>query len=217
MPATDRVLTVGCRPRGGSAATRLAALWPTLPGARPVTDPSPESPAPSDSWEGMLAALRRRYPGQRDSVLFCSKQLDENIGGPSMDPQQPDARRRTIYSEVSRFKLNPMLALFDFPDANVHSARRIETTTPIQKLFTMNHPLMTRQSKLLVQWLFEEAGAKLDDRVETLYWSLFSRAPEDVEIDIARQFLGPEQAGDQEAWIQYAQGLLASNEMLFLD
>ncbi len=173
-----------------------------------------------DPGNVLLSSMNRRrldVEAWRDSVLFCSKQLDENIGGPSMDPQQPDARRRTIYSEVSRFKLNPMLALFDFPDANVHSARRIETTTPIQKLFTMNHPLMTRQSKLLVQWLFEEAGAKLDDRVETLYWSLFSRAPEDVEIDIARQFLGPEQAGDQEAWIQYAQGLLASNEMLFLD
>ncbi|MBL8754352.1 MAG: hypothetical protein JNK15_13705 [Planctomycetes bacterium] len=33
---------------------------------------------PADSWEGMLAALRRRYPGQKDSVLFCIHKLQMN-------------------------------------------------------------------------------------------------------------------------------------------
>jgi hypothetical protein len=172
---------------------------------------------PGNSLLGSMNRRRLDVEAWRDSVLFCSQRLDDNIGGRSIDPQQPDARRRTIYSEVSRFKLNPMLAMFDFPDANVHSAQRVETTTPIQKLFTMNHPLMVRQSKFLVAWLFEEAGPAAEDRIETLYWNLFSRPPEPEEIEIARQFLASDSASDQDTWIQYTQGLLASNEMLFLD
>jgi hypothetical protein len=43
-----------------------------------VTDPEP-APAPAaDTWEGILAALRRRYPGQKDSVLFCIYKLQQN-------------------------------------------------------------------------------------------------------------------------------------------
>ena len=44
-----------------------------------------------------------------------------------------------------------MLAMFDFPDPNVHAARRIETTTALQKLFNMNSPFMIAQSKQLAK------------------------------------------------------------------
>lgn len=38
-----------------------------------------ETPTPAaDTWEGILAALRRRYPGQKDSVLFCIYKLQQN-------------------------------------------------------------------------------------------------------------------------------------------
>ena len=36
------------------------------------------SPAPVDTWEAILDALRRRYPGQKDSVLFCIHKLQQN-------------------------------------------------------------------------------------------------------------------------------------------
>lgn len=39
--------------------------------------PAPDGPAP-DTWEGILANLRRRYPGQKDSVLFCVHKLHAN-------------------------------------------------------------------------------------------------------------------------------------------
>lgn len=37
-----------------------------------------ESVPPTDTWEGILAALRRRYPGQKDGVLFCLYKLQQN-------------------------------------------------------------------------------------------------------------------------------------------
>ena len=42
-----------------------------------MTDPDIMAP-PADTWEGILAALRRRYPGQKDSVLFCIYKLQHN-------------------------------------------------------------------------------------------------------------------------------------------
>lgn len=42
-----------------------------------MTEP-PNAPALTDSWEGILEALRRRFPGQRDSVLFCLHKLQQN-------------------------------------------------------------------------------------------------------------------------------------------
>jgi hypothetical protein len=38
-----------------------------------------ESNAPAaDTWESILDGWRRRYPGQRDSVLFCIHKLQQN-------------------------------------------------------------------------------------------------------------------------------------------
>jgi len=31
-----------------------------------------------DTWEAILEALRRRFPGQKDSVLFCIHKLQQN-------------------------------------------------------------------------------------------------------------------------------------------
>jgi hypothetical protein len=42
-----------------------------------VTD-SEEAPPPADTWDSILDAMRRRYPGQRDSVLFCIHKLQQN-------------------------------------------------------------------------------------------------------------------------------------------
>lgn len=43
-----------------------------------MTEFSNEAPATADSWDGILANLRLRYPGQKDSVLFCLHKLHSN-------------------------------------------------------------------------------------------------------------------------------------------
>ncbi|HEX6810991.1 MAG TPA: hypothetical protein VF384_05140 [Planctomycetota bacterium] len=35
-------------------------------------------PPTTDTWEGILEALSRRYPGQKNSVLFCIYKLQQN-------------------------------------------------------------------------------------------------------------------------------------------
>ncbi len=43
-----------------------------------LTEIAPQTAASNDSWEGVLANLRQRYPGQKDSILFCIFKLHSN-------------------------------------------------------------------------------------------------------------------------------------------
>jgi hypothetical protein len=151
----------------------------------------------------------------RDALLSAAGQLDDAVGGPSIDPQDPKERRRTIYSAVSRLELNRMLALFDFPDPNAHADRRLETTTPLQKLFVLNSPFMTTTAAHLAERLHKEADADREC-IERAYRLLYARSPTKKEEKLGLAFLAE---GDDRAarWRQYAHVLLAANEMMFID
>ncbi len=113
----------------------------------------------ADPENRLLARMNRRrlsIEAYRDAVLAAAGQLDHTLGGSSIDPADPEATRRTLYSEISRLELNPMLALFDYPDPNLHSDGRAQTTTPLQKLFVLNSPFMTRQASRLADRLLQE-------------------------------------------------------------
>jgi hypothetical protein len=171
---------------------------------------------PENRLLGRMSVRKLSVEAWRDSLLAATGRLDLSVGGKSLDPQDPKERRRTIYSAVSRLELNRMLALFDFPDPNVHSARRAETTTPLQKLFVLNSPFMVAQAEALAQRLHAEipAGEKADlKRIERAYMLLYARPPAPAEVRLGLAFL----RGGEGRWRAYAHALLASNEMLFLD
>jgi hypothetical protein len=151
----------------------------------------------------------------RDSLLAATGELEERVGGPSMNPQDPTERRRTLYSQVSRLSLNPLLALFDFPDPNLTADRRVETTTPLQKLFMLNSPFMLAQAERLTDRVMKEASGDAE-RMDLAYQLLYSRPATAPEVRLGIAFL---HAGDgsQERWKEYAQVLLAASEGMFVD
>jgi hypothetical protein len=73
----------------------------------------------------------------RDSLLFVSGNLDLKAGGPPT-ALSDNHKRRAVYGFVSRRKLDPMLALFDFPNPNSTSEQRVITNVPLQRLYMMN-------------------------------------------------------------------------------
>ena len=154
----------------------------------------------------------------RDAVLAATGRLDAAVGGPSIDPTDVQQHRRTVYSRISRLSLNPLLALFDFPDPNIHADRRVETTTPLQKLFVMNNPFMVRQAEAVTDRLSVESGCShsADEQfIQRAYQILYGRPAEAAEIRLGLEFL---EAGDLDSRRkQYAQVLLAANEMLYID
>jgi hypothetical protein len=106
---------------------------------------------------------------------------------------------------------------FDYPDANVHAEKRSVTTTAIQKLFVLNSDFMRERARALAARLNSDAGEADERRVVQAYRRLFGRKPMPEESSLAREFLGRPSKGEASRWEQYAQMLLASNEMAYVD
>ena len=111
-----------------------------------------------------------------------------------------------------------MLAQFDYPDPNVHSAARATTISPTQKLFALNNPFVLARADDLARRLVDRSAGDDADRIREAYARLFSRSPSAKELSIGLDFVSgiPETHGT-DRWATYAQALLASNEMLYLD
>jgi mono/diheme cytochrome c family protein len=170
------------------------------------------------SNEALWRMNRRRLSVEqwRDAVLAASGELAESPAGKSETVDDPANTRRTIYAHISRLKLNDLLMQFDYPDANVHAEKRSATTTPMQKLFILNSPFMQRRAAALSGRL--RGGAEDDEaRVVLAYRLLFSRTPDDTERALALHFLQRGNVSEMSRWDQYAQVLLASNELLYVD
>ncbi|MDG2360261.1 MAG: PSD1 and planctomycete cytochrome C domain-containing protein [Planctomycetaceae bacterium] len=173
----------------------------------------------ADPSNRLLWRMNRRrldVESWRDTILFSAGRLNRTVGGKSIDPTDPKETRRTVYSKVSRLDLNPMLAMFDFPDPNVHAGTRIETTTPLQKMFVLNSPFMVAQVDALAQ----RCLAVADEDSKRINWAcqtLFGRGPTPEEQKLALEFLGDHDDKHTARWKQYAQVLLASNELLMID
>jgi hypothetical protein len=174
----------------------------------------------ADPANRLLSRMNRRrltFEQWRDSVLCESGELLESPGAKSVNIDDPRQASRTVYAFISRLKLADQLLRFDYPDANVHNEQRSITTTPRQKLFMLNSPFMLRNASALAARL---QGGGEDDatRVTNAYRLLYSREPSDDERALPAEFLQrpPSEAGATR-WEQYAQMLLVSNEMLFVD
>ena len=167
---------------------------------------------PENRFHWRMPRRRLSIEQWRDSMLASAGQLDESIGGRSIDPRDATARRRTIYSEVSRLELNSMLAMFDFPDPNTHAGTRNETTTPLQKLFVLNSPFVVSVTDQLQQRVSEQEDAEA--RINHAYKLLFGREPTAAELGLGLSYVLGE---PEDGWTAYTQALLASNEMMYLD
>jgi hypothetical protein len=80
----------------------------------------------------------------RDAILAATGELDRTPGGPSVGHAAP---RRTIYTKVMRNTQDPLLAVFDAPDALASSSGRPTTTTAPQALFMINGPWSARTQR----------------------------------------------------------------------
>ncbi|KAA5542734.1 DUF1553 domain-containing protein [Roseiconus nitratireducens] len=196
-------------------------------------DPDKAAKDPDNRFLWRMPRRRLSVEAYRDAILSVAGRLDPVIGGRSIDPSDVDSGRRTVYSEVSRLDLNPLLARFDFPDPNAHSPVRHETTTPLQKLFLLNSPFLLQHSQALADRIAAQASTRRA-RISVAYQWLFARQPDEEEMALAEAFLGgpgDELSADDvsgvatsgkpsepdQRWVQLAQALLISNEMFMVD
>ncbi len=166
---------------------------------------------------------RRRLDleAMRDTLLFVSGRLDRTLGGRPVDAaSDPADRRRTVYGLVDRQNLPALFRAFDFAIPDQCVERRSRTTVAQQALFAMNSPFVMEQARALVELSGTEAGADPVRRVDALSRRVFGRSATPRETGQALRFIS-EAAADptarQPPWEQFAQVLLASNELVFLD
>ena len=181
-----------------------------------------EAKAACDPGNELLWRMNRRrltVEQWRDAALLVTGELEPGGGGGgrSMELDDPKNLRRTVYGRVSRLKLNDLLMQFDYPDANVHAEQRAVTTTPIQKLFILNSPFVLGRAKTLAARLAVDEPSDDGARVTRAYRLLFGRDPQKAELAMAMQFLAEPTRSSMSRWEQYAQVLLASDEMLYVD
>jgi hypothetical protein len=159
-------------------------------------------------------ANRRRLDIEpmRDTLLFVSGELDETRGGPAVKLTEAGNKRRTVYGFVGRRRLDGTLALFDFPNPVATSDRRIQTATPLQQLFFLNSEFIQERARAFARRVLATRG---DDRarIREAYRILLQREPAAAEMKLGLEYL----TSSQDAWPRYAQALLGSNELWFVD
>ncbi|WP_145388948.1 PSD1 and planctomycete cytochrome C domain-containing protein [Stieleria neptunia] len=145
-----------------------------------------------------------RYPSRRleaeairDGMLAASGQLNLKMGGRGFNlfnkrgglsgftPVESftgDGLRRMIYAHKVRRERDAVFGAFDCPDAGQSTARRIESTTPIQALNLLNSRFTIDQAAAFAARLQTEAGEDLRQQIQLAYQIGFNREPDRGEM-----------------------------------
>jgi hypothetical protein len=103
-------------------------------------------------------------------------------GKPAVSGPLDGAGRRSIYVEVRRNFLDPMMSAFDRPTPFSAFGRRTVTNVPSQSLIMLNDPFVVMMANRMADKL---AGQKLNtnrDKITWIYTRSFSRPPSKDEI-----------------------------------
>ncbi len=133
----------------------------------------------------------------RDTMLLVAGRLDTRMGGPGfrlyrylqdnvatyvpLDQHGPETYRRAVYHQNARASRIDLMTDFDQPDCAFSTARRAETTTPLQALTTLNHAFTLDMAAALAERLREEAGTDADAQVRRAFSLCYGRLPTEGE------------------------------------
>jgi hypothetical protein len=170
-----------------------------------------EATDPANRFFWRAARSRLDAEALRDATLFVSGRLDPKLTGASQE-LAPDNYRRTIYARIQRFRPNETLALFDYPNPSASNAQRAVTNVPLQRLFFLNSEFILGHSDALAARLGSAGGDEA--MIREAYRVLYAREATPSDIQVSQEFL---RSAGKDAWTQYAQVLLSSNEFSFVD
>ena len=161
----------------------------------------------------------------RDSMLAVSGQLnlkmhgrgfnlfDKRGGLSGFDPVEtltPDNQRRMIYAHKVRREPEAVFGAFDCPDAGQSTARRIESTTPIQALNLFNSRFTLDASAAFAERVKTEVGDDVSKQIRRAYQLALNRDPDTTELRES------EPAVREHGLVVLCRALFNSNEFLFV-
>jgi hypothetical protein len=141
----------------------------------------------------------------RDAMLASSEQLDKKMfgrsvpvhitsfmngrGKPSKSGPLDGDKRRSVYLEVRRNFMDPMMMTFDRPNPFNSFGRRNVTNVPSQSLILLNDPFVIQQAEAMATNLLSKKISNPNDRVDWVYQRSLSRNATEQEIDEAKEFI----------------------------
>ncbi|WP_395143297.1 DUF1553 domain-containing protein, partial [Armatimonas sp.] len=148
----------------------------------------------------------------RDVALAASGLLDTKLGGPPVSPYQPgdlwreansmspayrqsiggDLYRRSVYTVWKRTAPLPNMMAFDASGREVCTARRQNTSTPLQALVLLNDPQFVEAARVLGEKIVRDGGTTDTQRVVFAFRTLATRFPTPTEVRLLEQLYATE-------------------------
>ncbi len=201
-----------------------------------------ESKDPTNTLLHRMNVKRLEGEAIRDAVLAISGRLDQRMYGPPVPthltpfmegrgrPKESGpldgAGRRSLYLEVRRNFLNPMMLAFDTPVPFTAFGQRTVSNVPAQALILMNDPFVAEQAGLWARRILADQSLRTpQQRIQQMYLTAFARPPGEDETREAMEFL-KQQSGFYEsrtgpwdsaqAWTDLAHVLMNIKEFIFI-
>ncbi len=171
----------------------------------------------------------------RDVALTAGRLLDRTMGGPPVQPPQPEGLgaftqshrvwtaseggnryRRALYTSLLRSTLHPALAVFDAPDSFTSCTRRLRSNTPLQALTLLNDTQFYELAIALGKRMETESGS-VEVRLAEGFLSCTGRVADPEEIRRLEQMFREEKlAGSsvEMAWQALGRVLLNLDETI---
>jgi len=139
----------------------------------------------------------------RDQALALSGLLNEELGGPSIKPYQPqglweelthtakyvqstgkDLYRRSLYVYRRRTVPPPNMSAFDASSREACTVLQVRTNTPLQALTLLNDPTYVEASRKFAERMMRSATSKSSGRIAWGFRAATSRPPTDAELKL---------------------------------
>jgi hypothetical protein len=186
--------------------------------------PQTEKADPRNEFLARFPVRRLEAEAIRDSMLAVAGTLDPTLFGPSVMPHispyqdgrgKPKSgpldgnRRRSLYTQVRRNFLPPMMLAFDYPLPVSTIGVRGSSTVPSQALMMLNNEFVLAQARIWADRITRDESSP-ESRVDRMYLEAFARPPEDWERRESIAYAGAS------SWADLAHALFNSAEFLYV-
>lgn len=208
----------------------------------PAADAS-EKIDPDNVWLSHYPLIRIESEAIRDAMLFAAEKLDTTMygkpvkvyitdfmngrGKPGVSGPIDGLGRRSIYQEVRRNFLDPMMTTFDRPIPFTSFGKRTVTNVPSQALILLNDPFVAMQAGAMATNLLANKNRSFDHKIQWIYERALSRQATSEEIADAKSFMQqltvlykkqPTALNDDKAiWKDYIHSVFNLKEFIYLN
>ena len=176
-------------------------------------------------------------------MLAISGRLDDKMFGPSIPTHLTEfmegrgrpgssgpldgAGRRSIYLEIRRNFLSPMMRTFDTPVPFTTIGKRTISNVPAQSLILLNDPFVLGQARLWALRALADQNCSTEQRIKRIYLTALGRMPEPEEEKKALGFLRQqgvsygiresEYSNDERVWTDLCHVAFNLKEFVFVE